>query len=160
MSCPVHSGLKEIGNDRLSVSDLPTSLPSFSPTLGYPTIAALLDMAGLLPGLLTTREENITDEAGRWLDCSKWPDLLLSGRDGVTVDCHRAVLLPLSRILQEILASTPDIFSQEVTTVCLPVPGVELAKLVKLIYKGSLVTSQLREFQTALTLLGKNTITP
>ena len=116
--------------------------------------ASLLDMAGLVPGLLTTREENITGEAGRWLDCSQWPDLQLAGSDGALVDCHRAVLLPLSRVLQEILASTPDVFSQDVTTVCLPVPGVELAKLVKLIYKGTLVTSQLKEILTALTLLG------
>ena len=116
--------------------------------------AALLDMAGLVAGLLTTREENITNEAGRWLDCSKWPDLMLAGRDGAPVDCHRAVLLPLSRVLQEIFASSPDVFSQEITTVFLPVPGVELANLVELLYKGSVVTSQLRETQTALTLLG------
>ena len=118
--------------------------------------AALLDMAGLVAGLLTTREENITDEAGRWLDCSKWPDLMLTGRDGAPVDCHRAVLLPLSRVLQEIFASSSDVFSQdqEVITVFLPVPGVELANLVELLYKGSVVTSQLRETQTALTLLG------
>ena len=113
-----------------------TSLPSFLQP--YHRTAALLDMAGLVPGLLTTREENITEEAGRWLDCSQWPDLVLAGLDGALVECHRAVLLPLSRVLQEILASTPDVFSQDVTTVCLPVPGVELAKLVKLIYKGTL----------------------